>query len=189
MLPPAPPLFSIMTCWPQISDSRAAAMRAAASAPPPGGKPTIMRTTRVGQAAACVDAMPGRAGVASAAAPKRRNSRRRSVMAIPRLVRDLGEARHGETVDGEPRSDGTGALFHLHEVAQLGARDLAGGLEIIDPAKVVVARFGIVLARLPDLDQQVDRLGAVRWVREPGDALIRRGKNPLCGRQIRAGPA
>src|SRR3954447_24640611 len=111
MLPPAPPLFSIMTCWPQISDRRAAAMRAAASAPPPGGKPTIMRTTRVGQDAACADAIRGRAGVASAAAPIRRNSRRRRVMAIPRLVDEFSKARYGETVDGEPRSDGTGALF------------------------------------------------------------------------------
>src|SRR6266516_2143425 len=34
MLPLAPPLFSITTCWPHVSESRAETMRAIASAPP-----------------------------------------------------------------------------------------------------------------------------------------------------------
>src|SRR6266446_1440788 len=49
ILPLAPPLFSITTCWPQVSESRAATMRAIASAPPPGGNGTIRRTNRLGQ--------------------------------------------------------------------------------------------------------------------------------------------
>src|SRR5262245_56154262 len=42
----APPLLSITTCWPHVSESRAERMRAIASAPPPGGNGTITLTKR-----------------------------------------------------------------------------------------------------------------------------------------------
>src|SRR5262245_45759728 len=44
MLVPAPGLFSITTCSPQILDSRSAAMRATVSVDPPGAYGTTTRT-------------------------------------------------------------------------------------------------------------------------------------------------
>ena len=55
--------------------------------------------------------------------------------------------------------------------------------------EIVVARLGIFLGRLADLDQQFDRLGAVRRVGEPGDALVGGGEHALGGRQVGGGPA
>src|SRR5262245_22417629 len=52
MLVPAPGLFSITTCWPQIRDSRSAVMRATVSVDPPGAYGTTMRTGRAGQSCA-----------------------------------------------------------------------------------------------------------------------------------------
>jgi len=76
MLPLAPPLFSITTCWPHVSESRADTMRAIASAPPPGGNGTIRRTNRFGQFGTdnacsdevCADVGPARLGASAAAA-------------------------------------------------------------------------------------------------------------------------
>src|SRR5262249_44761063 len=49
MLPPAPGLFSITTCWPHISESRAPRMRPIPSMPPPGVNGTTSFTKRLGQ--------------------------------------------------------------------------------------------------------------------------------------------
>src|SRR5262252_1299288 len=76
MLPLAPPLFSITTCWPHVSESRADTMRAIASAPPPGGNGTIRRTNRFGQFGTgkacsdevCADVGQTRLGASAAAA-------------------------------------------------------------------------------------------------------------------------
>src|SRR3989442_10015482 len=76
MLPLAPPLFSITTCWPHVSESRAETMRAIASAPPPGGNGTIRRTNRLGQfgtdkalsGEVCADILPAKLGAIAAAA-------------------------------------------------------------------------------------------------------------------------
>src|SRR5262249_56864685 len=75
-LPLAPPLFSITTCWPHVSERRAETMRAIASAPPPGGNGTIRRTNPFGQFPTdkacsdevCADGRPARLGVSAAAA-------------------------------------------------------------------------------------------------------------------------
>src|SRR5262249_61354786 len=75
-LPLAPPLFSITTCWPHVSERRAETMRAIASAPPPGGNGTIRRTNRFGQFRTdkacsdegCADIRPARLGGSAAAA-------------------------------------------------------------------------------------------------------------------------
>src|SRR6185436_9437591 len=48
-LPPAPPRFSITTCWPQIWDSFSPSSRAEMSVAPPGGNGTMKRTGRCGQ--------------------------------------------------------------------------------------------------------------------------------------------
>ena len=51
MLPPAPPLFSITTDWPQISCRRLPTRRAVMSVEPPGVNGTTMRTGLAGQSA------------------------------------------------------------------------------------------------------------------------------------------
>src|ERR1700730_8680082 len=48
ILPPAPPRFSMTTCWPRRSDSHWAMIRATTSVAPPGGNGTIQCTGRVG---------------------------------------------------------------------------------------------------------------------------------------------
>src|SRR3977135_2878395 len=48
ILPPAPPRFSMTTCWPRRSDSHWAILRATMSVGPPGGNGTIQCTVRVG---------------------------------------------------------------------------------------------------------------------------------------------
>ena len=51
MLPPAPGLLSTITGWPSALDSGSAIVRATRSGVEPPGKPTRMRSGRVGQAA------------------------------------------------------------------------------------------------------------------------------------------
>src|SRR3954466_6034077 len=104
-------------------------------------------------------------------------------------IREFSEARHHKTIYGERRIDGPGALLHRHQIAQFRARDLAAGLEIFDPAKIVIARLGIVFARTGDLDQKLDGGVAMRGVREPGDGLVGCRENSLRGRKIRGRPA
>jgi hypothetical protein len=48
MVPLAPGRLSTMNCWPMLSDSRCAIVRATASTVPPGGYGTTMRTTLLG---------------------------------------------------------------------------------------------------------------------------------------------
>src|SRR6185295_18204670 len=50
--PPAPPRFSITTCWPQIWVSFSPRRRAEISVAPPGGNGTMKRTGFCGQACA-----------------------------------------------------------------------------------------------------------------------------------------
>src|SRR6476646_1690762 len=125
MLPPAPALFSTMTCWPHSSERRAAAMRAAESAPPPGGKPTMIRTTRVGQAAVdCANVNREKAGAAKAAAPRRRKLRRGNFMFVPPqyfLIHEFCQSRHAQALDVEVLGDGAGLLLHLDQIAQFCA--------------------------------------------------------------------
>src|SRR5262245_33620755 len=56
MLPPAPPRFSTMNCWPRLSVSFCASGRAIVSLPPPGGYGTTMRTGLAGYV--CAAALP-----------------------------------------------------------------------------------------------------------------------------------
>src|SRR6185503_2870030 len=51
--PPAPPRFSITTCWPQICESFSPRSRAEMSVAPPGGKGTMKRTGFCGHDCAC----------------------------------------------------------------------------------------------------------------------------------------
>src|SRR5215831_15263306 len=78
MLVPAPGLFSITTCWPQILDSRSVVMRATVSLDPPGAYGTTTRTGRVGQAWANV----GRLTAGASANVAARTTRRRRSMTI-----------------------------------------------------------------------------------------------------------
>src|SRR5882672_10562532 len=93
---------------------------------------------------------------------------------LPRRVsiRELREARHDEAIERERGSDIAGALLDLDQVAQLCARDSAARLEIFDLTEIVVTGLRIVPARPGDGDQEVDRLVAMRRIREPGDALV-----------------
>src|SRR5215475_1931864 len=78
MLAPAPGLFSITTCWPQTSESRAPTLRAMMSVAPPGTNGTMRRTKRVGQAWAHALRML-KAGVSTEAA-ERPSKQRRLIM-------------------------------------------------------------------------------------------------------------
>ena len=115
----------------------AAARREADDQPHHARRPRLRRPTRT---------EAGRARRA-AAAPSRRNSRRGNFMTSLASIGQFGEARHGEPIDVEARGNGSGALLHRDQIAQLRARDLAAGLEIFDPPEIVVARLGILLAR------------------------------------------
>src|SRR5262249_42528836 len=74
MLPPAPPLFSTTTCWPQSSVNRLASTRAIGSAEPPGGNGTTKRTYRLGYD--CPQAKRAATGRAAAPAASCSNLRR-----------------------------------------------------------------------------------------------------------------
>src|SRR6266511_4472552 len=80
MLVPAPPLFSMTTCWPQIFASCSATMRATMSVGPPAANGTMKRTTRLGQSSDCICASAARPlRLAVSADPADRASRRRRV--------------------------------------------------------------------------------------------------------------
>src|SRR5215469_11143815 len=66
-MPPAPPAFSTMTCWPKTSARRAARMRPMTSAPPPAANGTTIVSGRLGQPCAVADwARPSEQAAASA---------------------------------------------------------------------------------------------------------------------------
>jgi hypothetical protein len=81
MLPPAPPLFSITTDWPQISCNRLPTSRAVMSVDPPGVNGTTMRTGLAGQLSP--SAREGRMAGAAAAAASAKKRRRSSMGAVP----------------------------------------------------------------------------------------------------------
>src|SRR5262245_64815491 len=99
MLAPAPGRFSITTCWPQTSDSRAPMVRAMMSVAPPGTNGTIRRTKRVGHAWANVARTPRLETRAEAADEP--SKQRRLIMAF--LPRRLLASHFGKPSDGAPR--------------------------------------------------------------------------------------
>src|SRR5258708_31963055 len=58
MVPPAPPIFSIMMDWPRIFDIWLVTMRATTSLAPPAGNGTITVIGRDGYSCACAGTMP-----------------------------------------------------------------------------------------------------------------------------------
>jgi len=73
MLVPAPPLFSMTTCWPHIFESFSASMRATISVGPPAATGTMRRTGLFGKSAfgACARACRMKALGANACAADR----------------------------------------------------------------------------------------------------------------------
>src|SRR5437762_11928241 len=55
-MPPAPPTFSTITCWPKSSERRGVRIRAMTSDVPPAAAATTMVTGRVGQSCAAAGA-------------------------------------------------------------------------------------------------------------------------------------
>src|SRR5512144_1265053 len=53
-MPPAPPTFSMITCWPSTSDSRRPTIRPMTSVPPPAANGTTMVSGRAGQLSAAI---------------------------------------------------------------------------------------------------------------------------------------
>src|SRR5262245_32478654 len=100
ILLPAPPRFSITTCWPQISDSFAATIRPTPSVPPPGGNGTTRRTTREGQAWASAVLQSDIGARADAAMSPFR--RRRLSMIAPSMPRSLADRDVGGLDDRPP---------------------------------------------------------------------------------------
>src|SRR5262245_20572860 len=72
-MPPEPPTFSIMTCWPKSSERPGARMRPTVSAGPPAANGTTMVTGRVGQS--CDSAGPLHLRLATSATATIRGSR------------------------------------------------------------------------------------------------------------------
>src|SRR6516162_969373 len=85
MLPPAPGLFSITTCWPQISESRAPMMRPMLSMPPPGVNGTTSLMTRLGQPSAEGAVRPPATGRAHPRPPARSGGADRSSRLAPAI--------------------------------------------------------------------------------------------------------
>ena len=56
MVPPAPPMFSMTTCWPSVRDMCSATIRAVTSVVPPAVNGTIKVIGRVGKF--CAAAIP-----------------------------------------------------------------------------------------------------------------------------------
>ena len=77
-MPPAPPTFSMMTCWPSTSESRAPRMRATVSEALPAANGTTMVTGRVGQFCAVQGVAPTTAMASS------RNRQRANFMGLTR---------------------------------------------------------------------------------------------------------
>src|SRR5712691_2809518 len=67
-IPPAPPTFSMTTCWPRTSDSRRPMMRPNTSVPPPAANGTTIVTGRVGQLWAAAGLTPSRRNAEAAKA-------------------------------------------------------------------------------------------------------------------------
>src|SRR5215468_10599146 len=122
MLPPAPGLFSITTCWPHISESLAPRMRPIASMPPPGVNGTTSFTTRLGQPwpkarpnglaatteAAAIPSRRRRSGTSLTLDPRGLDDRPPQVHLGPHPGRELLR-RRGDDLDAhllEPRLDG-----------------------------------------------------------------------------------
>src|SRR5215475_2192323 len=71
MLPPDPPRFSTMTCWPRSFDNQSAITRAVISTAPPAGNPAMKWIGRVGYfSAATVDSGASRLAPARLPAPR-----------------------------------------------------------------------------------------------------------------------
>src|SRR5215475_8136531 len=79
--PPAPTLFSMITCWPSRSDRYCPIRRATVSFGPPAVKETIQRTGRDGYP--CAHAPRDIAGRAATPATTCRNSRRETFIVAP----------------------------------------------------------------------------------------------------------
>src|SRR5580704_12725920 len=70
MAPPPPPWLMLAICWPRISESSSAAIRAVTSMPPPGGNGTYILIGRDGKSACAWAAVTQRASAHAAhAAP------------------------------------------------------------------------------------------------------------------------
>src|SRR5262249_47944673 len=83
MLPAAPPLYSITTCWPRNSPSVGVIWRATRSLEPPGGNGTISLTGLTGYGCACATA--------------KKTSARRPPIGVP-LSAPFQEVRHRDPV-------------------------------------------------------------------------------------------
>src|ERR1019366_995642 len=67
LMPPAPPTFSMITCWPSSSDKRGASTRAMVSVAPPAPNGTTMVTGRVRHVCAAAGAVGARMAANSGA--------------------------------------------------------------------------------------------------------------------------
>src|SRR5580704_657554 len=133
-MPPPPPTFSMITCWPKISDRRAPRIRASTSDPLPAGNVTTMVTGRVGQSCAAA----GMIAAASAAPAMMLLMRDTAVLRFTDLasrVRAYDAGKHSP-IPNVPPSGGSGPPHHrrgevlerrcaelLHRGARLGAQD------------------------------------------------------------------
>src|ERR1700730_16854949 len=93
IVPPAPVLFSITTCWPIVREICSPTTRAKKSNPPPGASGTMKRTGAAGYA--CCLATRDAAGRATAAAASRRNCRRGGFIVFLSAVLAIGFSNTG----------------------------------------------------------------------------------------------
>src|SRR3954470_1887184 len=118
-MPPPPPTFSTITCWPSCSPRLVAMMRPTTSIGPPAAKGTTMVTGRAGQV--CVGDVCASAGSASiaakAAAKMSRNISVPSLQSHPQdyTQRIIGKIRTGEALPAQKKRRPTGLPFHDSE--------------------------------------------------------------------------
>src|SRR5215510_10144580 len=129
MLAPAPGRFSITTCWPQTSDSRAPMVRAMMSVAPPGTNGTIRRTKRVGHAWANVARTP-RLETRAEAADEPSKQRRLIMAFLPAGFLRAIEESLATALHGDKRDVGSG-----RRSAENGGAHPPRGLRLLEAAR------------------------------------------------------
>src|SRR5215204_3973644 len=129
MLPPAPGLFSITTCWPQISESLVARLRAKASLAPPAANGTTSFTKREGHAV-WANAGRGRAA-ARAEAVASLMVRRRVIMVRPPCARTVAAGPRAHNALTLPVSRAMGRIMNVQSKPSKLIKGATGDWEVV----------------------------------------------------------
>src|SRR4051794_21706489 len=134
-MPPAPPTFSITTCWPRTSPMRWARMRPSVSCGPPAANGMIMVTGRLGKSCARATGRPAMT-VSAKAVGAMAMKRRLSMSGLPLVKRTASSPIRGAQVNV------------AYAAAQASIRVDPGGLDNLAPARDLLGdELGEILGR------------------------------------------